>query len=103
MTTRKNTPPKNATTLDKVKKVQFAFSSATLDTINILQRLSNASSMAEVIRNALYVYNWAVKMILQGGEIFAVDKDGKPHKVILPNISVNDDRKEALAAALGGR
>ncbi len=69
------------------KKVQFSFTPATLEVIENLQSLTNASSMAEVIRNALFIYNWAVQTSVSGIEIYTITPEGVPNKVILPNVT----------------
>lgn len=68
------------------KKIQFIFSAKTVEVIDWLKKISHAASWAEVVRNAIYVYNYFVNAIRNGWEIYHIDKDGHATQVILPNI-----------------
>lgn len=72
--------------MEKGRKIQFTFSQKTIEIIDWLKKVTDAASLAEVIRNALYVYHWLAKFIINGGEVFCVDVEGKPVKLIFPNI-----------------
>lgn len=69
--------------MDK-KKLQLTLDENAYNTLVRLQTESNASSMAEVLRNAVGLFDWARERASQGFTVGAF-KDGAPVKeVILP-------------------
>ncbi len=70
----------------KAIKKQFLFSEGSLAILDNLKERTNSASWAEVLRNALFFYWWLVRFIIKGGEVYSLDKDGTPSKVVLPNI-----------------
>jgi hypothetical protein len=69
----------------KYRRVQLDFSEEALAELNELQRKLNASSRAEVIRNALGVLRWAASHIMDGDKIKVERKaDGELVEVEFP-------------------
>ena len=65
-----------ATTTDgKYRRVQLDFSEEAFNDLNELQKKLNASSRAEVIRNALGILRWATNHLLKGNKIKVERKD----------------------------
>ncbi len=64
------------------KKVQVYFDERSLKIIEELQVASGSQSMAEVIRDALGLYNWTLRMSRKGYSIGTI-KDGKPIKEVI--------------------
>ncbi len=66
------------------KKVQVYFDKTAMEVINDLQKMSGSQSMSEVIRDALGLYNWTLKMYREGYSIGTI-KDGQAvQEVVLP-------------------
>jgi hypothetical protein len=57
-------------------RVQLDFAPSALDILDRLQVQTNASSRAEVIRNALGIMQWVVGHVLKGNEIKVHRKKG---------------------------
>lgn len=64
------------------KKVQVSFDDAALSIIARLQKASGATSMAEVLRAALGMYDWALEQVEQGYSVGAF-KAGAPTKEVV--------------------
>jgi hypothetical protein len=70
------------------QRVQFDFSPEALQRLEDLKELTDASTKAEVVRNALKIYEWLVTQIDPESTIEVQDKEGKavfriPAKVLL--------------------
>lgn len=73
------------------KKLQLTLDENAYNTLVRLQKDSNASSMAEVLRNAVGLFDWARVQVQQGLTVGAF-KDGAPAKeVVLPFARPKDD------------
>ena len=59
------------------QRVQFDFSVDALKRLESMQALLDAPTKAEVVRNALKVYEWLLTQIDRDGTIEIQDKDGK--------------------------
>ena len=57
-------------------RVQFDFAQNALEALDQLQVQTNASSRAEVVRNALGIMKWVVGHVLKGNEIKVHRKKG---------------------------
>lgn len=66
------------------KKVQVYFDERALEIINELKEASGSQSMAEVIRDALGLYNWVLKMHNQGYSIGTIQDGDAIQEVVLP-------------------
>jgi hypothetical protein len=78
----------NTTKTNSKQRVQFDFSSEALNRLEGLQKRVEASTKAEVIRNALKIYEWFATQIDPEYLIEVQDKEGKvifriPAKVLL--------------------
>ena len=78
----------NITRTTTKQRVQFDFSPEALQRLETLKELTDASTKAEVIRNALKIYEWLVTQIDSENIIEVQDKEGKavfriPAKVLL--------------------
>ena len=51
------------------KRIQFEFSPEAVERLNEIKEMSQAGSYAELVRNALRVYEWAIKTERAGREI----------------------------------
>lgn len=70
------------------QRVQFDFSTEALKRLETMQELLDAPTKAEVVRNALKIYEWFITQIDPDSTIEIQDKDGKvqfriPVKVLL--------------------
>ena len=65
-------------------RVQLDFSEEAFAELNELQEKLNASSRAEVVRNALGVLRWVTNHLLEGDKIFVERKDGTHSEVEFP-------------------
>lgn len=65
-----------------VRKVQLGLTATTLEQLDRLQQASGATSMVEVVRAALDLYDWALEQKLQGGSIGS-QKPGEPFRELL--------------------
>ncbi len=70
------------------QRVQFDFSPEALKRLETMQELLDAPTKAEVVRNALKVYEWLLTQIDPESTIEVQDKEGKtqfriPMKVLL--------------------
>ena len=65
-------------------RVQLDFSEEAFEELNSLQEKTNASSRAEVVRNALGVLKWATKNLREGNKIVVERKDGTHVEVEFP-------------------
>jgi hypothetical protein len=70
------------------QRVQFDFSQEALKRLETMQEHLDASTKAEVVRNALKLYEWFITQIAPDSTIEIQDKDGKvqfriPVKVLL--------------------
>lgn len=66
------------------RKVQVYFDENSIEIIEKLQKASGNKSMAEVIRDALGLYNWTRKMHEQGYSVGTI-KNGKAiQQLVLP-------------------
>jgi hypothetical protein len=57
------------------KRIQFEFSPDALERLNKMRELTEASSYAELVRNALRVYEWFVQQDRAGFDIGLVKDD----------------------------
>ena len=78
----------NITRTSTKQRVQFDFSSEALQRLEDLKELTDAYTKAEVVRNALKIYEWLVTQIDSESTIEVQDKEGKttfriPAKVLL--------------------
>lgn len=80
------------------KKIQVSFGDAALKIISRLQNASGASSTAEVLRDALSLYDWACEQIEQGYSVGAF-KAGSPVKEVV--VFRQAARRPAAAAESG--
>jgi hypothetical protein len=60
------------------QRVQFDFSQEALQRLEDLKEQTDASTKAEVVRNALKLYEWFITQIDPSAVIEIQDKDGKP-------------------------
>jgi hypothetical protein len=56
---------------------RFRFSEAAEERLQIIMDRCGTNNLAEVIRNALRLYEWAVEEVEAGKQICAIDTDGK--------------------------
>ncbi len=68
----------NITRTPTKQRVQFDFSSEALQRLEDLKEHTDASTKAEVIRNALKLYEWFVTQLNPEYIIEVQDKEGKP-------------------------
>ena len=68
----------NITKTSIKQRVQFDFSPEALQRLEGLKELTDASTKAEVVRNALKIYEWLVTQIDSENTIEVQDKEGKP-------------------------
>ena len=78
----------NITRTSTKQRVQFDFSAEALQRLEDLKELTDSSTKAEVVRNALKLYEWLVTQIDSENTIEVQDKEGKaifriPAKVLL--------------------
>ena len=78
----------NTTKASTKQRVQFDFSAEALKRLTTMQERLDASTKAEVVRNALKLYEWFITQIDPDATIEIQDKDGKvqfriPVKVLL--------------------
>ena len=70
---------KNAGT--ESRRIQFEFSVEAHNRLSRLKEETDASSYAELVRNAIRVYEWVVEQEKEGNSI-GIFKDGKPLKEV---------------------
>jgi hypothetical protein len=63
------------------KRIQFEFSPDAVERLDRIKRTTDAGSYAELVRNALRVYEWVVETERTGYEIGVV-KDGQLIKTV---------------------
>lgn len=68
------------------KKIQFGFTPTTLRVLDNLRKGTGATSLAEVIRNSIVLYDWALQTVSNGGKLLSADQKGDIKEVILPKI-----------------
>ncbi len=78
----------NTTKTTTKQRVQFDFSIEALKRLETIQERLDAATKAEVVRNALKLYEWFITQIDQDSTVEIQDKDGKvqfriPVKVLL--------------------
>ena len=78
----------NTTKTTTKQRVQFDFSPEALKRLETMQERLDAATKAEVVRNALKLYEWFITQIDQDSTVEIQDKDGKvqfriPVKVLL--------------------
>ncbi len=78
----------NTTKTTAKQRVQFDFSPEALKRLETMQERLDAATKAEVVRNALKLYEWFTTQIDQDSTVEIQDKDGKvqfriPVKVLL--------------------
>ena len=78
----------NTTKASTKQRVQFDFSAEALKRLTTMQERLDASTKAEVVRNALKLYEWFITQIDPEATIEIQDKDGRvqfriPVKVLL--------------------
>ena len=78
----------NTTKTTTKQRVQFDFSPEALKRLETMQEQLEAATKAEVVRNALKLYEWFITQIDQDSTVEIQDKDGKvqfriPVKVLL--------------------
>jgi hypothetical protein len=62
---------------DEVTRLNMLLPKKTVDRLNTLKKETEASSSAEVVKNALRLYEAIVSDAKEGKEFCAIDKDGK--------------------------
>ena len=67
----------NTTKTTTKQRVQFDFSPEALKRLEIMQELLDAPTKAEVVRNALKLYEWFLTKVDPDSTIEIQDKDGK--------------------------
>ena len=78
----------NTTKTTTKQRVQFDFSPEALKRLETMQERLEGATKAEVVRNALKLYEWFITQIDQDSTVEIQDKDGKvqfriPVKVLL--------------------
>lgn len=58
-------------------RVQFDFTPRALARLNVLKEKTEAASYAEVVKNALKLYDGLIEEVERGSEFMIKDKDGK--------------------------
>lgn len=77
---------------EKMAKMQFAFSEYTCAVLEKLKDDLGASSKAEVVRNAISFYKWAIEEQQQGKKIFTENlKTKERYQVVFPLVSHKKD------------
>lgn len=71
----------------KKKRIQFDISSKDANMLEDLVQESGATSMAEVLRNALNLYKYLVQETKKGGRIQVVDSGSVIKEPIFPGLS----------------
>ena len=64
------------------RKVQIEFDGRQLDMIDVCRRMSHRKTVADVVRDALMLYDWCRRAIVEGYTICAV-KDGVQREPLL--------------------
>ncbi len=66
-------------------RVQFDLSARAMDRLNELKEKTEATSYAEVVKNALKLYDGLIEEVERGSEFLIRDKDGKviPFRIFL--------------------
>jgi len=62
---------------EKARRIQFEFSPEAYERLDEVKQATDAQSYAEVVRNALRVYDWMIKQQNKGYTI-ALSKEGEP-------------------------
>lgn len=75
---------------EKAKRIQFDFSPEALDQLNQLLINTDATSKAEVIRNALRLYEYTVNMLSNGFDLIFRRDDEIKHVELLINYKRNN-------------
>jgi Arc/MetJ-type ribon-helix-helix transcriptional regulator len=71
----------------KKKRIQFDISSKDANMLEDLVQESGATSMAEVLRNALNLYKYLVEETKNGGRVQVVDSGSVIKEPIFPGLS----------------
>lgn len=72
-----------ATNADRKIRMSVDLSSRSYDRLERLREAVGAQSKADVLRDALQIYEWVVQKTQGGGEFFVREKDGEPQQVVL--------------------
>ena len=71
---------------EPVKRVNLLFPSPTYDQLLELKRIANATSISEVIRDAIVFYWWVAQRVKNGERIGLIDEDGNVQHVEFPHL-----------------
>ncbi|HEY1348502.1 MAG TPA: hypothetical protein VGF67_02610 [Ktedonobacteraceae bacterium] len=72
-----NTSETNATRAGSKQRVQFDFAPEALSRLEQMQEKLEAATKAEVVRNALKLYEWLVSQVDPDSVLEVQDKEGK--------------------------
>ena len=68
----------------KYKRVQLDMAEETFSFLNDLKNKTNSASRAEVIKNAIFFYDYLVEQVKQNKEIIIRNGTGKEEKLVIP-------------------
>jgi metal-responsive CopG/Arc/MetJ family transcriptional regulator len=70
----------------QIKRVQLDMSEEAFQFLDSLKEKTNSASRAEVIKNAIFYYNYLVEEILKENQIVVRDNTGKEANLVVPVI-----------------
>ncbi|RMF58247.1 MAG: hypothetical protein D6748_09250 [Calditrichaeota bacterium] len=72
-----------------VKLVQFKLTEQAYNDLNRLREDTGSISLSEVIRDSLYLYQWAIEMKKKGYSVYCLsdDDEAKKYEVVMPFVS----------------
>lgn len=73
------------------KRIQVNVSDGVLEMVERLQKSYNGASAAEVLRDAVRLYDWARKQNRKGWHIGAFKDDGRAKEAILPFLEEEEE------------
>lgn len=78
-----------------IKLVQFKLTEQAYDNLNRLREDTGSISLSEVIRDSLYLYQWAIEMKKNGYSVYCLsdDDDAKKYEVVMPFVSKSTTRR----------
>lgn len=82
------------------KKIQVMFDEEARRGLEAIQRESGATSIAEVVRSALGLYEWALEQVAHGYTVGAF-REGAPVKEIVIGRRLGRRREQSPSAATG--
>ena len=65
-----------------MKRYNLQLNDAAADMLQDIMRMTEAPSMAAVLRDALVLYHWALEQVTKGNIIVSVSKDGNRQEII---------------------